>query len=205
MADTQRTRADLLVLAATNVTGAVSAQDLRDVMVSIMEDEFAYVGDFWAQPHGQYVTEEDAKGWIAHSQQIEDANSFGDVLYMTTSATWTLLDMNEGSDIMHRVLGICLESGGAVASGRVLREGVFRQSDMMARTSTMIGRPIYLDSNASGQISVTGGNTLSDWRIGFVEYWDSAPSLTTGVSMGPGIPAIATAVRFRGWAVEESS
>ena len=62
MADTQRTRAELLALMADNVTGQVSCQDLRDFMVTVMESEFANPGDFWRQPDSQFITAEGIKG-----------------------------------------------------------------------------------------------------------------------------------------------
>jgi len=211
MADTVRSRSDLITLLATNVTGAISAQDVRDYLVSIMPAEAAYANDFWARPLGMEtsehtaagaVTDSMARGWIQHSQQVEDANSFGDVVYLTPSGTWTLLDIQEGSAILKKVIGINLQSGAAVASGRVLRAGMFRDDAMSVRMLGQVGCPIYIDSNASGQMSVTGGNALSDWRIGYVELWDSAPSLTTGAS----VLAVAggAAIRFCGWAMVDS-
>ena len=49
MADTQRNRSAILTLFADNVTGQISPQDLRDFVVTVMEAEFAYTGDFWKQ------------------------------------------------------------------------------------------------------------------------------------------------------------
>ena len=46
MADVQRTRAAILALMADNVTGQISAQDLRDFIVTVMESEFVNPGDF---------------------------------------------------------------------------------------------------------------------------------------------------------------
>ena len=50
MADTGRSRAQILSLFSDNVTGQISAQDLRDWVVTVMEEEFANFGDFWAKP-----------------------------------------------------------------------------------------------------------------------------------------------------------
>jgi len=48
MSDTQRSRAAILSLLADNATGQISAQDLRDFVVTVMEEEFVNSGDFWA-------------------------------------------------------------------------------------------------------------------------------------------------------------
>ena len=74
MSDTQRTRAALLSLAADNTTGQFSLQDMRDFMVTVMEEEFTNPGDFWAKPNPKNTTtDKTARGWKIYSQYIGSA------------------------------------------------------------------------------------------------------------------------------------
>lgn len=76
MPDTQRTKTALLALLADNVTGAISEQDMRDILVSNMgaygglrtdtagntDTVPATIGhvDFWGDPAGHYSDDDDS-------------------------------------------------------------------------------------------------------------------------------------------------
>ena len=94
MADTARTRAELLSLFADNVTGQISPQDHRDQIVTNMPVEFANPGDFWTRPQPKYrYTDKTAWGWIEYSQFVYQACSFGNVMCMDESTGgWYLAD-----------------------------------------------------------------------------------------------------------------
>lgn len=178
MADTQRTRAALLLLMADNVTGQISPQDLRDLMVTIMNSEFANVGDFWKQPDGQYITSDrSGRGWIDYSQLISEACSFGDVLARGPSGAWTLASaIGVGavgySDIV--VLGMALESYSASTVGNVLRKGLAKCAACSVQWSEGIGRIMYLDSGAAGKLSVWSGALPSiTMAVGYPEMQGS--------------------------------
>ncbi len=68
MADTQRTLTALQTLLATNVTGAISAQDLRDMLVSLQND------------HGE----------ISITSAVETAIAVQNTWYDTEGGTWSL-------------------------------------------------------------------------------------------------------------------
>jgi len=88
MADTQRTRAQLIALFADNVTGQISEQDLRDFLVTLMEEEFANPGDFWNQPTPmRTTTDKSARGWLLYSQTVSEACSFMNVMALGPSGT----------------------------------------------------------------------------------------------------------------------
>jgi len=162
MADTQRTRAALLALFADNVTGQISPQDLRDFAVTIMNSEFANVGDFWKQPEGTYITaDRSVRGDVLYSQLISEACSFGDILARGPSGAWTLasaigLGAPGYSDIV--MLGMAGDSYlASVATGTVLRKGLAKCAACSVQWSEGIGRVMYLDSGAAGKTSVWSG------------------------------------------------
>lgn len=179
MADTQRTRAALLALFADNVTGQISPQDLRDFLVTVMNSEFANVGDFWKQPDGQYITSDrSGRGWIDYSQLISEACSFGDVLARGPSGAWTLasaigLGVPGYSDIV--ILGMALDSYTASdATGQVLRRGLAKCAACSVQWSEGIGRIMYLDSGAAGKLSVWSGALPSiTMAVGYPEMQGS--------------------------------
>lgn len=167
MADTQRTRAAILTLFADNVTGQISAQDLRDLVVTLMNSEFVNEGDFWAQPDPTtLVGDREAKGWMVYSQIVDSACSFGDILYLTVSGTWKKTDAAVAA--MNGVLCMALESYTAAASQCILlRRGVVHLSAWSAVIALSIGRPAYLDSVNSGTFSFAG--IVFSRIIGWVE------------------------------------
>lgn len=197
MADTQRTRAALLTLFADNVTGQISPQDLRDYVVTVMNSEFAYVGDFWKEPDGQYITaDRSGRGWIDYSQLISEACSFGDVLVRGASGAWTLVSdwgTQSGATIGYSVmavLGMALDSYAAgVYTGQVLRRGLAKCAACSVQWSEGIGRFMYLDSGAAGKLSVWSGAIPSvTMMVGYPELEGSAftTSLTDVFRFDPG-------------------
>jgi len=163
MTDTQRTRAQVLALFADNVTGQVSAQDLRDFVVTVMEAEFANPGDFWAQPDARQTnTDGTARGWILNSQYVGEAVSFMNILYMDQSTgIWYKADAAVSTE--NGVLGVAMDSFAINASqASVLMKGVIYNSSFSTVFSRKIGQPVYLESGVAGSISL-GKPAQSAW------------------------------------------
>jgi len=175
MADTQRTRAALISLFGDNVTGQISPQDLRDFLVTIMEDEFINPGDFWRQPDAQYLTSEGIKGWIEYSQYISEACSYGNILERGPSGQWVLASGIVGSNSERPVvLGVAGDSYIIGDFGNILRKGLVHISAFSASfADNRIGWPVYLYSDAPG--SITTASQTSIMIVGFVE-----PEQSTG-------------------------
>ena len=173
MADTQRTRAAILALFADNVTGQISAQDARDMIVTIMEAEFANPGDFWKQPDAQYLTSEGVKGWIDYSQLISEAVSLGNILERGASGQWTLASGIVGSAVSDRpmTLGVAASDYAASTFGDVLRKGLVYHSAFSASCGGRIGYPVYLASDGAGGApgSITTDSQTSCIVLGFIE------------------------------------
>lgn len=178
MSDTQRTRAQLLALFADNVTGEISAQDLRDFLVTVMEPEFANAGDFWKQPETrQTPTDGTARGWKDYSQVMNSACSFANVLKLDSDGGWVRADVANSN--LTGVIGLAMDSYASNASTAViLRRGVVNNSAWSTLFSGYIGRPIYLDSGVPGSVSM-GITANSALIIGWVEASDDG-----GVAIG---------------------
>jgi hypothetical protein len=156
MADTQRTRAQILALFADNVTGQISPQDLRDFVVTIMESEFANPGDFFARPQAKFITtDKTAKGWKEYSQFILSACSFMNVLYYNVSGGgWGLANVSASAQT--GIVALAMDSYAAgISTGVVLKEGIVYDSTFSTIFSQLIGRPVYLASGVPGSITVT--------------------------------------------------
>lgn len=173
MADTQRNRADILTLFADNVTGQVSAQDLRDFAVTIMESgEFLYPGDFWKQPEGRsHLTDKTFTGWIDYSQEVGSDLVTMDVIYP-----------DQQSGVWKRALGSYLSTNPCMlalacdtytsgdTTAKVLRNGIVRNTALSAMWSDYIGLPVFLMSDSPGSCSVTAPVNAGYSRImGYVE------------------------------------
>jgi hypothetical protein len=167
MADTQRTRSAILTLFADNVTGQISAQDLRDFVVTMMESEFANPGDFWKHPSPVYTTtDQSARGWIDYSQTVGSDCSFMNMLYLNTSGIWMRADVADSTKT--GIIGMAVDDYTSDASTcQILRQGMVYNSAFSGVFSGYIGRPIYLDSGVPGSISV-GETAGSQLVVGFV-------------------------------------
>jgi hypothetical protein len=155
MADAQKTRAQLLSLFADNVTGQISAQDLRDFTVTVMEEEFANPGDFWARPQAKFTTtDKSARGWKEYSQYIGSDCSFMNIMYRDASTGyWMRADVADSSKT--GLLGMAMDSyASGVSTATILKEGVVYDSSLSTVFSELLGRPVYLDSGVPGSISV---------------------------------------------------
>ncbi|KKM77209.1 hypothetical protein LCGC14_1372420, partial [marine sediment metagenome] len=102
MADTQRTRAALITLFGDNVTGQISAQDLRDFLVTMMESpEFTNAGDFFNGPvAGGNTTDKTTRGFHLYSQTMHSdySASFGMPLaYNNVSGNWWPADLGDST------------------------------------------------------------------------------------------------------------
>lgn len=171
MADTQRTKAQLLVLMADNVTGNISPQDLRDFIVTVMESEFLYPGDFYSKPQPKYrYTDKSAWGHIEYSQFVGEACSFGNIMTMDESTgCWYLA--NAADSDLQGLLGLAMDSYAANESqAEILKEGLVCNSAFSTVFSRYIGRPVYLDRTGDGSITVSVSVTsmASYVRIGAV-------------------------------------
>lgn len=156
MADTQRTRAQILALFADNVTGQISPQDLRDFVVTIMESEFANAGDVWAQPQAKYITtDKTAKGWKEYSQFILSACSFMNALYYDQSGGgWGLANVSDSTTT--GMIALAMDSYAAgISTGVVLKKGIVYDSTFSTTFSRLLGRPVYLASGSPGSITTT--------------------------------------------------
>ncbi|MHA2017784.1 MAG: hypothetical protein ACTSXY_05850, partial [Promethearchaeota archaeon] len=169
MADTQRTRAQLIALFADNVTGQISAQDLRDFLVTIMNSEFVNPGDFWNLPDHQQMSADVTRGWVEYSQLISEAVSFGNILTRGASGQWVLASGIIGSAISDAplMLGIACDSYAASTFGNVLRKGLVWISAFSASFAGNIGRPVFLKNNVAGSMTLT--SQTSALIIGWVE------------------------------------
>lgn len=178
MSDTQRTRASLIALFADNVTGQISAQDLRDFLVTIMETEFVNPGDFWKQPLATALTiDKTVKGWIDYSQEVGSDVSFGNPVYLApASGIWYNATVSVSTK--NPCMGIAANSyTSGVSTAQILRKGIVNDSAYSARFSGFVGRAVYLGSDALGSLSVTQ-TTNSVQVIGVVERNSDGPTST---------------------------
>lgn len=184
MADVQRTRAQLIALFADNVTGQISAQDLRDFLITVMESEFVNPGDFWREPNGvNLITDKTTKGWHEYSQALHSnySASFGMPLaYLQTSGCWIPADLSRSA--ANPVRGIAADS---YASGaldvKILRKGLIYDSGL-SRLSGFIGKPVFLQSAAtvnSGSIDTAVGT--SDSMLGILGFVEGSTVTTNSV------------------------
>ena len=167
MSDTQRSRAQILALFADNVTGQVSAQDLRDFSVTIMEEEFKYAGDMWVEPAvGFTITDKSARGWFLYSQTIKSDCSWMNVLFLNTSGEWH--KANVSASAQTGVFGIAMNSYLSNESqAQILMRGLIYDSSFSATFSGFVGKPVYLASTVAGSITITK-TTNSVVVLGFV-------------------------------------
>jgi hypothetical protein len=185
MADTQRTRAAILALFADNVTGQISAQDLRDAIVTIMESEFVNEGDFWRGPTVENITtDKTTRGWHDYSQAMHSdySASFGMPLaYDAQSGVWIPADLSNSA--MNPVRGIAADSYASNnTSIVVLRKGLIYDSGL-SRLSGYVGKPVFLQSRAvdasGGSIDTTPGTSVS--TVGIVGYVEGSTITTDSV------------------------
>ena len=168
MADTARTRAALITLFADNTTGQISAQDLRDFLVTIMPAEFAYTTDFWNRPLTANLTAEGVRGWLQYSQVMDSDIAFGEPIYMTISGTWKRA-MGSDSD-MNCLLALAASAITSGDSGIILRDGLIYNSAYSGIFSGYVGRPVYLESAVVGSICGPGSTAPTSPKvIGVVE------------------------------------
>jgi hypothetical protein len=192
MADTQRSRAQILSLFADNVTGQISAQDLRDFTVTVMESEFVNAGDFWAQPAVAYTTtDKTARGWKLYSQYIGSDCSWMNVMHQEASTGyWMRADVADSTKTGY--IGLAMDSYTSdLSTGVILIQGVVYDSSFSTTFSELTARPIYLDSGVPGSISV-GSTDNSVMVIGWILHSDDHGGSAIGkwYFNGPGAWAI---------------
>lgn len=177
MADTQRTRAAILALLADNVTGQISAQDMRDVIVTLMEDEFGNPGDFWKKPLAKnHTTDKTFAGWIDYSQVAGEALVTMDALYLVrASGVWKKACAS--NSLQQPCTGLACDSYASNDTDvQVLRQGLVRNTALSADWSVGKGGPVYLCSDVDGSCSITKPVTQNDHSelalLGIVEISD---------------------------------
>jgi len=176
MAETQRTRAAILALFGDNVTGQVSCQDARDMIITIMETpEFTYPGDFFNEPiAGGITTDETTRGFHLYSQTMHSDYSIsfgGPMAYNQVSGNWMHADLSNSAQNPCR--GIAADSYASGATDvKVLIKGIVYDKNL-TRLSGFIGKPVYLQSAAAasefGSIDVVCGDSDS-WAGGVLGY-----------------------------------
>jgi protease II len=172
MADTQRSRAQILSLFADNVTGQISAQDLRDYVVTVMESEFVNAGDFWAKPAVAYTTtDKTARGAKLYSQYIGSDCSWMNVMFMEASTGyWMRADVADSTK--NGFIGLAMDSYTSdLSTGVILIEGMVYDSSFSTVFSELVGRPVYLDSGVPGSVSI-GETQNSVLIIGWIMHSD---------------------------------
>ena len=185
MSDTQRSRAELLALFADNVTGAISSQDLRDYVVTIMESDFQFAGDFWTEPKPNFTTtDKTGRGWIDYSGIAGSDLSFGDALcYDTSTSFWIRATISASN--RNPCLALALDSYASNASNvRALRRGLFYDSAFSGVWSGFVGRPVYLACGSHGRWSVT--KPTSAPAPSFLPIIGIVEASTTGTFAGSG-------------------
>lgn len=175
MADTQRTRAALITLFADNVTGQISAQDLRDFLVTVMNTEFAYTADFWKCPSPREIsTDRTARGWIDYSQQVQSTCSFGNIMQMDPSGAWVFASFN-GTSTIAAAVGVALESYTQGTSAcNILRRGLYCHSLASAMWAGSIGRLFVLLSGTPGSMTPLSDGQSCTIVLGCPEPMNSA-------------------------------
>lgn len=174
MADTQRTRAQILVLFADNVTGQISPQDLRDYVVTVMPTpEFTYADDFFNRPTNLGITtDKTTRGFHLYSQAMhsDHSASFGMPLaYNQTSGCWVPADLSRSE--ANPVRGIPADSYASGATNmKVLLKGLVYDVGL-SRLSGFVGKPVFLQSatlSTSASIDCTPGTSVS--TVGIIGY-----------------------------------
>jgi len=173
LADTQRTRSAILSLFSDNTTGQISAQDLRDQTVTIMNPEFANEGDFWAKPQAKFTTtDKTARGWKEHSQYVGSDCSFMNIMFQEASTGYWMRADVENSTMTGR-LAVAMDSYASdVSTAIMLMEGEIYDSSFSTIFSELIGRPIYLDSGVPGSVSI-GITDNSVLIVGYITASDN--------------------------------
>ena len=156
MADTQRTKAQLLALFADNVTGQITAQNLRDFLVTIMDLEVLYPGDFFQKPQAKFtLTDKTGRGQMMYSQVLGSDCSFGNVMCMDRS-TGYWVRANCAVSTLNGFLALAMDSYTSnTSTATMMVEGVMYDSSFSTVFSRLIGRPIYLASGVPGSITIT--------------------------------------------------
>jgi len=176
MADIQRTRAQLIALFADNVTGQISAQDLRDFLVTMMETpEFTYAGDFFNEPFAEgIITDKTTRGFHLYSQTLHNdySISFGmPMAYNPVSGNWYWADYSVSA--MNPVRGIAADSYASGATDvKVLIKGIIYDSGL-SLFSGYVGKPVYLNSAAAASTHasidiLSGTSNRADGIIGYI-------------------------------------
>jgi len=183
MVDTQRTRAAILGLFGDNVTGQISAQDARDMIVTIMEAEFINPGDFWKDPSARLIsTDLTGKGWIDYSQQIASTCSFGNIMQMDGSGAWVLASFN-GDSLLVTTVGVALGVYASETSvGQILRRGLFVQEDKKDEYAGSMGKPFYLLSGTAGSMTRDAWDQSVTICLGYPETMQSGNVSTNTVT-----------------------
>ena len=165
MADVFRTRAELLSLLADNTTGEISAQDLRDLVMSIVP-AFGHI--YLATPAATSIPSTGT--WV----KAAGTTAAGD-LYNFTSPTSNRLTLS--ASIPVRALILCSGSISAAAAAQQVRLRVGVKNSASALTEVVLD---LTDANTSYAFSTHLVESLqpNDWVELFVANDTSTSSLT---------------------------
>ncbi len=163
MPDTPTNRADLIVLFGDNVTGQISASDLRNFLVTALPSEFIGAYDFWNTPTSDNITTDlTTRGTHIYSQVISSnmSVSFGQICCLTSKGNWSTAMASTIAN--NNFLGVMADSYAMNATdAKVLLKGIVYCSALATRLSGYIGLPIYLYSGTSCSMSVTNVDNWS--------------------------------------------
>ena len=174
MADTARTRAAIITLFADNVTGQISAQDLRDFLVTVMEEEFAYVGDFWKGPDAQQLSSDKThRGWLLYSQNVNDTCSYGNILMQNQSGTWSKALFSGDRTSIFRAAMAANSVAAASTEITLLLKGLVKNADMSNILSGQQMGGVWLISGTAGSIASAQPESIG-LLVGFPEPEGSA-------------------------------
>ncbi len=163
MPDTPTNRADLIVLFGDNVTGQISASDLRNFLVTALPSEFLGAYDFWNTPTPDNITTDlTTRGTHLYSQiaGVNHSLSFGKIYCLTSTNTWSTAIASTSAN--NFILGVATESYASGATNvKMLLKGIVYDSSLATRLSGYIGLPLYLFSATSCSMSVTNADNHS--------------------------------------------
>lgn len=195
MADTPRNREALRKLLADNIKGDITAQDFRDILVTVMPVEFHWPGDAWKGPHPDCIVDgtnsRGWRGWVDYSQIMESAVSFGHALHLKGDGLWRKAQLSDS--LVNPAMGLALSEYTGMAwvnvpdgdnsyatvwmhtesQAKVLRWGLIFCDDWpwAPKLDGAIGHPVYLQSGPDGTWATTLPQAASAGALGGYLYY----------------------------------
>lgn len=196
MADTARSKTDIIGISGDNSTGAISAQDYRDFIVSVMPTECLYAGEYWTVPtEVNNTTTYSTRGTHIFSQivssKVANGLSFGKVYALTASNTWSTADPD--NTYQHTLIGVAADSYAInVSTAKLLLMGVVNNPSCSDYTVSCVGLPLFLCSvTSAGNVSITAADNSR--VVGIV--------LPSGIGQSTAVGSGKYFFDYRGWCV----